>query len=289
MNSKTKGILCIVTAAFCFAFMSLCVRLAGDLPSMQKILFRNLLALVIVGVGLIRKPEKIEVHKEDIKYLFLRSFCGTIGIVCNFYAIDHLLVADASILNKLSPFFAIIFSFLLLKEKIRPAQAACVALAFIGCLFVVKPGFQNAALVPALIGVCGGLGAGIAYTMVRVLGTHGVKGPVIVFYFSFFSCLSVVPWMLFHFTPMSMKQLVTLLMAGLFAAGGQFTITAAYTYAPAGKISIFDYSQIIFATMLGFVLFGEIPDKYSFTGYVLIILASLGTFLYNMRVAKAGK
>ena len=72
-------------------------------------------------------------------------------------------------------------------------------------LFVVKPGFQNAALVPALIGVCGGLGAGIAYTMVRVLGTHGVKGPVIVFYFSFFSCLSVVPWMLFHFTPMSMK------------------------------------------------------------------------------------
>ena len=56
MNSKTKGILCIVTAAFCFAFMSLCVRLAGDLPSMQKILFRNLLALVIVGVGLIRKP-----------------------------------------------------------------------------------------------------------------------------------------------------------------------------------------------------------------------------------------
>ena len=85
---------------------------------------------------------------------------------------------------------------------------------------------------------------------------------------------------------MSMKQLVTLLMAGLFAAGGQFTITAAYTYAPAGKISIFDYSQIIFATMLRF---GEIPDKYSFTGYVLIILASLGTFLYNMRVAKAGK
>ena len=111
----------------------------------------------------------------------------------------------------------------------------------------------------------------------------------LVFYFSFFSCLSVVPWMLFHFTPMSMKQLVTLLMAGLFAAGGQFTITAAYTYAPAGKISIFDYSQIIFATMLGFILFGEIPDKYSFTGYVLIILASLGTFLYNMRVAKAGK
>ena len=66
MNSKTKGILCIVTAAFCFAFMSLCVRLAGDLPSMQKILFRNLLAFFIVGAGLVRKPEKLEIHKGDL-------------------------------------------------------------------------------------------------------------------------------------------------------------------------------------------------------------------------------
>ena len=194
--------------------------------------------------------------------------------------------ADASILNKLSPFFAIIFSFLILKEKITPMQGTCVLLAFIGCLFVVKPGFQNAALIPALIGVCGGLGAGIAYTMVRVLGTHGVKGPIIVFYFSAFSCLFVLPYLIFDYTPMTGKQLVTLLMAGLFAAGGQFTITAAYTYAPAGKISIFDYSQIIFATLLGFFLFGEIPDCYSFIGYGLIILASLGMFVYNMKVIK---
>jgi len=72
-------------------------------------------------------------------------------------------------------------------------------------------------------------------------------------------------------------------LSGLFAAGGQFTITAAYTYAPAGKISIFDYSQIIFATLLGFLLFAEIPDRYSLIGYGLIILASLGNFLYNWK------
>ena len=279
----------IILSAFFFACMNVSVRLAGDLPSVQKSFFRNLVAAFFAVIILAKNHVVPKVQKAYWGPLIMRCAFGTLGILCNYYAIDHLLVADASILNKLSPFFAIIFSFLILKEKITPVQGACVFLAFIGCLFVVKPGFQNTALIPALIGVCGGLGAGIAYTMVRVLGTHGVKGPVIVFYFSFFSCLSVVPWMLSHFTPMSMKQLVTLLMAGLFAAGGQFTITAAYTYAPAGKISIFDYSQIIFATMLGFILFGEIPDKYSFTGYVLIILASLGTFLYNMRVAKAGK
>lgn len=281
-----KGMVMIILSAFFFACMNVSVRLAGDLPSVEKSFFRNVVAAIFSAVILYRNHTVPKVEKKYWGPLLTRCVCGTIGILCNFYAIDHLLVADASILNKLSPFFAIVFSFLLLKEKIKPAQAGCVALAFIGCLFVVKPGFQNAALIPALIGVCGGLGAGIAYTMVRVLGTHGVKGPVIVFYFSLFSCVAVLPWMFLHFEPMTFRQLITLLMAGLFAAGGQFTITAAYTYAPAGKISIFDYSQIIFATMLGFVLFGEIPDKYSFTGYGLIILASLGTFLYNRRMAK---
>lgn len=161
-----------------------------------------------------------------------------------------------------------------------------MGLAFIGCLFVVKPGFHNAALVPALIGVAGGMGAGIAYTMVRKLGTHGVKGPLIVFYFSSFSCLSVVPWLIFNYTPMTPKQVGILLLAGLFAAGGQFTITAAYTFAPANKISIFDYTQILFATILGYFLFQEIPDGYSFVGYGLIILASFAMFLYNKKAGE---
>lgn len=281
-----KGMLMIILSAFCFACMNVCVRLSGDLPSVQKSFFRNLVAAVFAAVLIYKNQTCLKVERKYWPPLLLRCIFGTLGILCNFYAVDHLLVADASILNKLSPFFAILFSFLILKEKITPVQAACVLLAFGGCLFIVKPGFQNAALVPALIGVCGGLGAGIAYTMVRVLGTHGIKGPVIVFYFSAFSCVAVLPWILKDYAPMSMRQLGILLLAGLFAAGGQFSITAAYTYAPARKISIFDYSQIIFATLLGFLLFGEIPDAYSFVGYTLIILASLGMFLYNRKHAE---
>lgn len=281
-----KGMVMIILSAFFFACMNVSVRLAGEIPSFQKSFFRNLVAVVFAAVILLKDHEVPKVKKQYWGPLFLRCAFGTIGILCNFYAIDHLLVADASILNKLSPFFAIIFSYFILKEKINPIQVTVVLLAFAGCLFVVKPGFQNATFLPALIGVCGGLGAGIAYTMVRVLGTQGVRGPVIVFYFSLFSCLAILPFVVFHYTPMSAGQLGSLLMAGLFAAGGQFTITAAYTYAPAGKISIFDYSQILFATLLGVFLFGEIPDKYSFMGYGMIILASLGMFIYNMRAAK---
>lgn len=285
-DNYIRGVLCIIMSAFCFACMNVCIRLAGDIPSVQKSFFRNLVAAFFAGAIILKsmhaeEPISLHVQKNARLSLVMRCIFGTVGILCNFYAVDHLIVADASILNKLSPFFAVIFSWLLLKEKILPFQAACIFAAFGGCLFIVKPGFQNTEPLPALIGVCGGLGAGIAYTMVRKLGTMGVKGPVIVFYFSLFSCLLVSPWILFHFVPMTLQNTVALLMTGLCAAGGQFSVTAAYTYAPAKKISIYDYSQIIFAAVLGFAFFGEIPDMYSFIGYALVIAASLMMFLYK--------
>lgn len=282
-NNYIRGVIMIILSAFCFACMNVSVRLAGDIPSIQKSFFRNLVAAVIAGAIVCKDHIPLRVKKEAYPALVLRCIFGTAGILCNFYAIDHLFIADASILNKLSPFFAVIFSFLLLKEKITPFQVFCVCMAFGGCLFIVKPGFQNTALLPALIGVFGGLGAGLAYTMVRRLGTIGVKGPVIVFYFSVFSCVFVIPWMALHFTPMTLRQLAALLLAGLCAAGGQFSITAAYTYAPAKQISVYDYSQIIFASVLGFVLFGEIPDVYSLLGYLIIIGSSVLIFVYNRR------
>ena len=122
--------------------------------------------------------------------------------------------------------------------------------------------------------------------MVRILGQRGQKGSSVVIFFSGFSCVVTLPYLLLDFHPMSGLQILTLLGAGLAAAGGQFGNTAAYYHAPAKEISIYDYSQIIFATMLGFILFGEIPDTYSFVGYGLIILASLGMFIYNMKAAK---
>ena len=280
MNSKTKGILCIVTAAFCFAFMSLCVRLAGDLPSMQKILFRNLLALVIVGVGLIRKPEKIEVHKEDIKYLFLRSFCGTIGIVCNFYAIDHLVLSDANMLNKLSPFFTIIFSYFLLKERLTLFQGIAVVVAFMGALFIIKP-TGNMTDPAALIGMLGGAGAGAAYSFVRVLGKRGVNGKLIVMFFSAFTCVFALPFLIGHFAPMKWWQVAAMIGAGFGGAGGQIFVTKAYFYAPAKEISVFDYSQIMFSALMGFLVLGQKPDMLSLCGYVIICTTAVCMYFYN--------
>ena len=127
-------------------------------------------------------------------------------------------------LNKLSPFFAIIFSMLFLKEKPKFIQAIGVIVAFIGSLFIIKPTLEFVAIFPALAGTIGGMGAGAAYTAVRALGQRGVKGPLIVFFFSAFSCIIVLPGVITGFEPMEMWQLGYLLLAGIAATGGQLQL-----------------------------------------------------------------
>ena len=135
----------------------------------------------------------------------------------------------------------------------------------------------------AMVGVAGGLGAGVAYTYVRQLGKQGERGPVIVMCFSVFSCIVTLPFIIVDHAPMSWQQTVCLLCAGLAAAGGQFSITAAYQKAPAKEISVFDYSQVIFAAILGFVFLDQIPDALSITGYVIIIGSAVFKWWYSLR------
>lgn len=281
MTKKQKAIIYIIISAFCFALMNCFVRLSGNLPTIQKSFFRNFIAMLVAGFILFKNGIGLNYNKSDIPILILRSAMGTIGILGNFYAVDHLNLSDASMLNKLSPFFAIIFSMIFLKEKPKLIQYLGVITAFIGSLFIIKPTMEFTEILPALTGTLGGMGAGAAYTAVRALGQRGVKGPLIVFFFSAFSCIVVLPWVITGFEPMKMWQLGYLLLAGIAATGGQFTITAAYSNAPAKEISIFDYTQIIFSAALGFFLFAQIPDVYSIIGYIVICSASFILFIYN--------
>lgn len=281
MNKKQKAIFYIILSAFCFALMNCFVRLSGDLPTIQKSFFRNFIAMIAAGFILFKSGTGLSYKKRDIPLLILRSAMGTIGILGNFYAVDKLNLSDASMLNKLSPFFAIIFSMFFLREKPRFIQYLGVITAFIGSLFIIKPTLEFTAVFPALAGTIGGMGAGAAYTAVRALGQRGVKGPLIVFFFSSFSCIVVLPWVIAGFKPMELWQLGFLLLAGIAATGGQFTITAAYSNAPAKEISIFDYTQIIFAAVLGYFIFAQTPDIYSIIGYFIICAASVILFIYN--------
>lgn len=282
MNDKKQGILYIIMAGLFFALMTFFVRMAGNLPTMQKAFFRNAVAAAAALFLLARSEEGFKIKKNSWRDLFLRSFFGTMGLICNFYAVDRLAIADANILNKLSPFFAIIMSYFILKEKANKTEWLCVVVAFIGALFVVKPS-MDMQFVNAMIGMLGGFGAGVAYTFVRKLGKAGERGPVIVMCFSVFSCIVTAPFLIIGAKPMSLYQIVMLLLAGAAATGGQLSITKAYTKAPAKEISVFDYSQVVFAAALGLVFLGQIPDLMSIIGYVIIIGSAVFKWNYNLQ------
>lgn len=277
--NRTKGILFILSAAFFFSLMTVFVRLSGDVPTMQKAFFRNIVAAFLAAFILMRSGEKFYIPRTSLMDMFLRCSIGTMGILCNFWAVDHMRIADANILNKLSPFFAILMSIFILKERPNRVEWLSVLLAFIGAAFVAKPGAGIASF-PALVAVLGGFTAGTAYTYVRKLGLSGVKGPVIVFSFSVFSTLILLPNILLNYHPMSVKQFVFLVLAGCSAAIAQLSVTAAYQNAPARDISVFDYSQVVYAAMFGFLLWGEIPDAWSFLGYAIIIGTAFGKWYW---------
>jgi drug/metabolite transporter (DMT)-like permease len=287
-NKHILGITMVIIDSLFFSLMSLFVRLSGNVPTMEKTFFRNLIAAVIALIALSRTEEKFKIKKGSVPSLLARSIAGGLGMICNFWAIDHIALADANILNKLSPFFAIIASIFILKEIPNRLEIFTVVIAFCGALFIVKPTAGLASL-PALVGLLGGLGAGIAYTFVRKLGNQGERGPVIVAFFSVFTCLMVFPFMMMDFQPLSTRQLLCLLGAGSAAAVGQFTVTAAYKFAPAKEISVFDYSQLLFASIWGLLFFGEIPDGWSVIGYVIIIGMAIVKWYYNVYVQKDQK
>ncbi|WP_294403877.1 DMT family transporter [uncultured Clostridium sp.] len=284
LSNRTKGIIFIIMSAFGFAMMSAFVKLSGDLPSFQKTFFRNIVSVVVAFTLIIKHKGCFFGKKENQKLLIMRSTFGTIGILLNYYAIDRLVLSDANMLNKLSPFFVIIFSAVFLKEKIKPNQFIALAVAFAGALFIIKPSFSFEAL-PALAGTLGGISAAAAYTCVRSLG--GKENPdTIVFYFSLFSSVVTFPLMILSYKPMSMIQFTYLILAGVFASLGQFGITFAYKFAPGKEISIFDYTNIIFSAVISLCLFGVLPDYLSVIGYCIIFGASLYMFINNKKLDK---
>lgn len=291
ISNSTRGIIYIIISAFCFALMAVFVRLSGNIHFIQKAFFRNSIAFIIALIFLIKEVNQngktiIIFPKICWLWLFLRSASGSLGVFGNFYAIDKILLADAAILNKMAPFFTILFSFILLKEKIKPIPLFAIIIAFFGAMLIVKPSFDFSKTIPTLVAFIGGLGAGFAYACIRKLSSYNCNGKFIVLFFSAFSMILSTPYMIFNFNPMTLQQLIFLCLAGVCAAGGQFAITFAYSYAPAKDISIYDYSQIIFSTLMGLFFFGQIPDKYSFIGYFIIILMALLNFLWQKKQSK---
>ena len=265
--------------------MAMFVRLAdvcgdGQLPAVQKALFRNLVAAGIAGWAFFRRPSavcrKVAIPQTPKVWgdLILRCVFGTIGIFANFYALTHIPVGNAMALNRTAPFFTLLMGWILLGQRMTLRQMLCVAGAFAGAMFVIKPGGGMLSC-HALIGLFGGFGAGAAYAFLHKLGKAGIDGAFIIFFFSVFSCVACVPFLVCGFVPMSLLQIGVLLAAGACAALGQFGITWGYRFAEPRQVAVYDYTGIIFAALLGFLAFGQIPDFLSLIGFAVIIVMGL--------------
>ena len=284
MSDRTKGILCIIASAFGFALMALFVRLCddygGEVSSFQKSFFRNAIALVI-AVAVFAQGRRscaargtLPESARSWTALLFRSVFGLVGIFANFYALSKIPIGEAMTLNKTAPFFTVFFSWILLREKVTRRQLAYLCLAFVGAILVMKPGFRGVETFASICALVGGLGAGLAYVCVHELGRAKIDGAFIVLFFSAFSCLGSIPFMAHDFRPMTFAQVAIMLGAGAGAALGQFGVTAAYRYAEPRSIALYDYTNIVFTALLGFLFFGQIPDLVSVAGFVVIIIAA---------------
>lgn len=267
---KIQAILCAIGAAFFFSLMALFVRLAGDMPVYQKMFFRNIVALFLTAGILLVKKESFIPKKETAGFILLRSVFGALGMVCNFLAIDNLNLSDAAILNKLSPLFGVVLCAIFLKEKLTKVDFLVLGVSFVGALFVVKPSFSFTSTY-SYVGLFGGFSVGVAYLAIRLCGLHGEKGTKIVFWFSALTTAVLLPLFIIFYEPMQLNQVVMMCLAGVSASFAQICITRAYAIVPTKEVSVFDYTQVIFTAILGFIFLSQLPDIYSVIGYVLII------------------
>lgn len=288
MSDRGKGIVCIVASAFGFAAMAACVRLCDDfgpgVSSFQKSFFRNSVALLLALAIYLRTRASLQgdaaararrIPLKDWGLLVLRSALGTVGIFANFYALGHISIAEGQTLNKTAPFFTVLFAWIFLKERIGWKTLAPLLLAFGGVLLIAKPGWAGEAAFPLAMGLLGGVSAGAAYTALRALGKSRLPSAFIILFFSAFSCLAAVPFLLCGFTPMTAAQVAILLGAGAGAALGQFGVTLAYRFAAPRDIAVFDYTNVLFTAAFGYALFRQVPDAGSIAGFALILAAAL--------------
>jgi drug/metabolite transporter (DMT)-like permease len=280
MTDRNRGILYMVLSSLFFALMAALVKLSGDLPTMEKVFFRNLVGLAASSY-IIYKSGGSFLGNNRV-YLFYRSFFGLLGVFFYFYAIDRLLLANAVVLNQMSPFFVLILSALFLREKIVRLQTAAIVIALAGVVFVSKPEL-NYTVLPAVAALLSAFFAASAYTIVRHLRLSD-SPETIVFYFTGLTTLVSLPFLLLgQFVMPTLPQLAALLGVGVFATAAQFFMTHAYRYAEAGDLSIYSYGITVFSIITGILIFFEFPDILSLIGVVLILT---GAWL-NYR-AKAG-
>lgn len=269
----------MVLSAFSFALMTACVKLVSthNIPVLEIVAARGLVSLIISYLDIKRK--KIPVWGSNKILLIARGTVGTFALMCVYYAVTTLPLAEATLLQYMYPVFTALLAFLFLKEKVQRSTLICIGLCLLGLLAMVKPNlsFDGEVVLPWLsvfVALIGALGSGTAYVIVKKLSKLE-DSSVIIFYFPLIALPLSLLLLGDNFVMPDAEALVLLLFVGLFTQVGQVGLTKAMQTEVAAKVSAFSYVQVIFSAILGVLFFNEIPSVWTFIGGTLIILGAL--------------
>lgn len=267
------GFLPAFSSVCCFAVMATCIKMAStELPAPQLAFFRSVVGLLIIlpivfprGMAFIKTPI-IHIH-------MFRGFISLCAMTCFFYAIGHLGLSEATLLNATSPLFVGLLAMPALKEKISLRTAVALMIGFIGVSFILKPGTDFFTFA-ALTGLCSGFFIACAKILVRYMAS---TEPVMrtVFYFSIFSTIYSGILMIWLWQTPNMNDILIMVVAGICATGGQMLLTYAFTHNEAVTVAPFTYVTVIIVTLIGWLVWNELPDIGSGAGAILIISACL--------------
>lgn len=280
-----QGALYAIAAGAAFATMGALIKSAAtDMPTEMVVFLRNLFGLLTLIPWLVRvrlpslKTTRIGGH-------ILRAGFGLSAMYCFFYAIHHMPLANAVLLNYSAPVFAPVIAYYWLNERFSIWTYPAVGIGFVGIIFILHPtvAFLTTA---SLVGMLSGLLAAVAMISIRRMA-NTEPATRIVFFFTFFSViLSSIP-LLWAWERPPIGGTVLMLGAGIFATLGQLSLTKAYSLAPAAQIGSLIYSAVVFSAIWGWLIWDENLDMFFAIGTLLVATGSFLASLERRAVVKA--
>jgi len=270
ISNDNKAKFLMIISALSFSIMAAFVK-ANPHSVAVKAFSRQIFSCIFVWVIILINNYRIIPLKQSRIKLMLRCLFGTLGIYFYFYSIDNLLLANASMLTRLSPFFVTLFAFLILKESINGMNWLIFIPIIIGCGFIIKPNSElfNIASIFAVISACSGA---LAYTMIKSIGKDE-SAYTIIFWFTLISSGIYFIIAIKELLLIDEIKYLSLIMIGVFGVIGQIGLTVSYQLSKASYVAPYSYFYIIFSGLIGFLIWNEIPDMLSVIGYLFIIIS----------------
>ena len=270
LGPNIRGAIWMVLAVIILTGMfAVAKHLMQTLPMLEVAMFRFLMSLFFFLPWLMKNG--FSVLKSDRPFgHFWRSFFGATSLLAGMYAIHHLLLADATVLTFTIPLWSIILAALFLGERVRLKRSLATFIGFAGVILVVKPqsGIEPATLVALLAAIL----ASCAITTMKDL-TRTEPSNRIVFYFLLYGTIILGIPTLYIFQIPTMNEWLWLGLLGFFGSTGQYCLTQAYAAGDMTIIAPLDFTRVIVAGIIGYLIFDEIPDAWACTGAIIVISA----------------